>query len=54
MDYKSASKYTGLTIVIGTHVAMVFDLIPMTTMLDKQMHAWANLVAAGLIIYGTT
>ncbi len=54
MDYKAASKYTGLAIVIGTHVGMILDVIPMTSMFDKQLHSYANLVAAGLIIYGTT
>jgi len=52
MDSKKISVYAGLTIVIGTHLAMVVDAIPMTTMLDKQTHAYANLVASGLIIYG--
>jgi hypothetical protein len=46
------SLYAGLTIVIGTHIAMVFDFIPMSTMLDKNMHAYANLAAAGMIVYG--
>ena len=52
MDYKKVSVGIGLTIVFGTHVAMVFDFIPMNTMLDKQTHAYANLVAGGLIAYG--
>jgi len=52
MDYKKACLYGGLTIVVGTHIAMVIDLIPMSTMLDKQTHAYANLVASGLIVYG--
>lgn len=52
MDYKQIAFGTGMAIVIGTHVAMVFDFIPMSTMLDKQTHAYANLVAAGLIYYG--
>lgn len=48
---KKLALGTGLAIVIGTHVAMVFDMIPMTTMMDKQLHAYANLGASGLIIY---
>jgi hypothetical protein len=52
MDYKKVALGTGLFVVVGTHVAMVFDFIPMNTMLDKQTHAYANLVAAGLITYG--
>jgi hypothetical protein len=51
MDYKNISIATGLTIVVGTHVAMVFDVIPMNTMLDKQLHAYANLAAAALLAY---
>ena len=52
MDYKKVSLYGGLTIVVGTHLAMVIDLIPMSSMLEKETHAIANLMAAGLIIYG--
>ena len=52
MDYKKVAVGTGLTIVVGTHIAMVFDFIPMSTMLDRQLHAYANLAAAGLILYG--
>jgi hypothetical protein len=52
MDAKKISVYAGLTVVIGTHIAMVMDAIPMTTKKDKQIHAVANLVASGLIIYG--
>ena len=52
MDYKKISLYGGLTIVVGTHLAMVVDLIPMSSMLEKETHAIANLMAAGLIIYG--
>ena len=44
--------YGGLAVVVATHVAMVYDKIPMSTMLDKQMHAWANLGAAAAIMYG--
>ena len=53
MDAKKISMAVGLTIVIGTHAAMIVDLIPMSTMLDKQTHAVANLAAAGMIIYAT-
>jgi hypothetical protein len=52
MDYKKVAIGTGLTIVVGTHVAMIFDFIPMNTALDRQLHAYANLAAAGLIVYG--
>lgn len=52
MDYKNVALYGGLTIVVGTHLAMVIDLIPMSSMLEKETHAIANLMAAGLIIYG--
>jgi hypothetical protein len=52
MDYKKVSLYGGLTIVVGTHIGMVFDLIPMNTMMEKNLHAYANLVASGLILYG--
>lgn len=52
MDYKKVSLYGGLTIVVGTHIGMLFDLIPMNTMMEKNLHAYANLVASGLIVYG--
>ncbi len=52
MDSKKISIGVGLAIVVSTHVAMMFDAIPMTKMSDKQLHAAANLVAAGLITYG--
>jgi hypothetical protein len=51
---KKVALGSGLTIVIGTHLAMLFDLIPMNTMADKQAHAYANLGASGLIIYAIT
>ncbi len=44
--------YAGLSVIVGTHLAMVVDAMPMSTMLEKQTHAVANLVAAGLILYG--
>jgi len=53
MDYKKISYYTGLAIVVGTHLAMLPDLLPMTTYEERRNHAIANLVGAGLIIYGT-
>jgi hypothetical protein len=52
MDSKQISIGIGLTIVFGTHVAMLFDAIPMNTMTDKQLHAVANIVAGGMIVYG--
>jgi hypothetical protein len=52
MEYKKISYYTGLAIVIGTHLAMLPDLLPMNTYEDRRNHAIANLVGAGLIIYG--
>jgi len=42
----------GLSVVVGTHLAMVVDILPMSTMLDKKTHAVVNLLAAGLILYG--
>ena len=49
---KNTFVYSGLAVVIGTHIAMVFDFIPMSTMLHKQIHAYANLAAAAAILYG--
>jgi len=51
-NFKNVALYGGLTIVVGTHLAMVVDLIPMSSMLEKETHAIANLMA-GLIIYGS-
>ena len=48
---KRVALGAGLSIVIGSHIAMLFDLIPMNTKADKQAHAIANLGASGLIIY---
>jgi hypothetical protein len=53
MDWKKVSFWSGMTIVIGTHVAMLPDLVPMDTKGQRQGHAVANLVGAGLILYGT-
>jgi hypothetical protein len=53
MDWKKVSFYGGMAIVVGTHAAMLPDLLPMTTYADRRNHAIANLVAAGLILYGT-
>lgn len=52
MEIKPISYYTGLAIVIGTHLAMLPDLLPMNTYEERLGHAIANLVGAGLIIYG--
>jgi hypothetical protein len=49
MDSKSVCVYAGLSVVVGTHLAMVVDSIPV---LEKQTHAVVNLLAAGLILYG--
>ncbi len=46
-----AAAYLGLSVVVGTHLAMVVDILPMSN-LDKQTHAVVNLLAAGLILYG--
>jgi hypothetical protein len=52
METKKIFIYIGLSIVIITHIAMIVNVIPMSTMLDKKTHAVVNLIAAGLIIYG--
>jgi len=52
MSYKKISIGLGLVIIVITHIAMIFDFIPMSTMLDKRSHAIANLIAAILIGYG--
>ena len=53
MDSKRISLVLGLGVVVGTHVAMLGDFLPMNTLAEKQAHAGANLVAAAMIIYGT-
>jgi hypothetical protein len=51
MDWKKVSFWSGMTVVVGTHVAMLPDLISMATYPDRRNHAIANLVGAGLILY---
>ena len=51
MDRKYAGMI-GLLIVVGTHIPMLFDMMQMATLTDRRIHAIANLVASGLIVYG--
>lgn len=53
MELKKVSFWGGMTIVLGTHLAMLPDLVPMNTPTDRIGHAVANLVGAGLILYGS-
>lgn len=53
MDWKKTSFYTGMAIVVGTHVAMLPDYVPMDTYEHRRNHALFNLLGAGLIFYGT-
>jgi hypothetical protein len=46
---KSIYFYTGMTIVVGTHVWMFIDVMPESI---QKNHATLNLVAVGLILYG--
>ena len=41
--------YSGLTVVFGTHVYMLYAGLPQSQM---NGHAYINLVAGGLILYG--
>lgn len=43
-------KWLGLAIIILTHLYMLFYGMPSSSM---KMHAYLNLAAAGLIIYGS-
>ena len=52
MNYKQVSFYGGMTIVVGTHLAMLPDWLPMNTYEMRRNHALANLLGAGLILYG--
>jgi len=52
MTIKRVALGTGLVIVVASHVAMIFDALPMNTLGEKQAHAYANLGASGLILYG--
>lgn len=40
--------YIGILIVVGTHIYMLMGGLPENQMMG---HAWANLVASGLIAY---
>lgn len=53
MEWKSISFWIGILIVVSTHVAMLFDKLPMVTNTQRYIHAVANLVAAVLILYGS-
>jgi len=48
MDLKTSARYTGLTVIIGTHVYMLNNMLPESVM---KQHAILNLLSAGLIIY---
>jgi len=48
---KKVALGLGLAVVVGTHVGMLLDVLPMNTSGEKQAHAYANLGASGLIIY---
>lgn len=43
--------WTGVFIVVVTHIGMILNVIPMASMLSKTSHAIVNLIAAGLIVY---
>ena len=44
-----AAFYTGLGIVAATHTYMLVQLMPEA---QQKYHAYLNLAAAGLILYG--
>jgi len=48
MTAKDTARYTGLAIVIGTHLYMLNNMLPEDLM---KQHSLINLTAAGLIIY---
>jgi hypothetical protein len=48
MDIKQYAYYTGVGVVVATHVYMVASVMPETM---QKNHAYINLLAAGLIIY---
>lgn len=48
MDSKRVALYSGLTIVVGTHLWLISATLPEAV---KNQHAYINLAAAGLIVY---
>jgi hypothetical protein len=42
--------YSGMTIVVGTHIWMLVDVMPESI---QKNHATLNLIGAGLIFYGS-
>jgi len=48
MDTKTIARYTGFTIVYGTHIYMINNLMPEDM---RKQHAYLNLLGATLILY---
>ena len=48
MDWKTSARYVGLGVVVSTHVYMLNEVLPEVVM---KQHAYANLAAAGLILW---
>ena len=46
---KDWAVYTGLAVVVGTHVWMLNQIMPKSM---QEFHALTNLSAAALIVYG--
>lgn len=46
---KNWAVYSGLAVVVGTHVWMLNDIMPKAM---QRFHALSNLSAAALIVYG--
>jgi hypothetical protein len=51
MDSKDLAYYSGIGIVVATHIYMLNAMMPESM---RQGHATLNLVGAGLIIYSQT
>ena len=51
MDAKRVSFLTGVSVVVGTHLWLISASLPDAV---KNQHAFINLAAAALIVYGST
>jgi hypothetical protein len=52
MNTKELAIGAGVGIVVVTHVPMLLGYLTMSTLMERQIHATANLIAVGLITFG--
>jgi hypothetical protein len=52
MDTNEFAIGLGISVVVLTHVPMLLGYMTMSTLMERQIHASANLIAVGLIAMG--